>query len=124
MKRILALACAAALALSGAASAQRYEQHDRGPPGQGPQGPGPQGPGPQGPGPGGHFAPENESESNSLSFLLSRGYQIVAGWEGTLVLQRAERVYLCPYVRYRTGNSQGGQATSQMCQHLREGIQF
>ena len=123
MKRFLALVCAATLMFAGAVSAQPY---DRGPPGQGPnyQG-GPQGPGPQG-GPGrGHFAPENESESNSLSFLLTHGYQVVAGWDGTLVLQRQERVYLCPYTRYRTGNNQGGgQTTSGMCQHIREGIQF
>ena len=127
MKRILALACAASLLFAGAAGAQPY---DRGPPGQGPgyQGPGPQGPGPQGPGPQGpgrHFAPENESENNSLSFLLTRGYQVVAGWDGTLVLQRAERVYLCPYTRYRTGGGpSAGQATSGMCQHIREGIQY
>src|SRR5262249_29422509 len=103
MKRILALGMIAALALAGAASAQRYDH-----------GPGP-GPGPGGPGPGqGNFAPERESDINSMSFLLSRGYQIVAGWEGTLVLQRDASVYLCPYVRYRPGNQPGpGQTVSQ-----------
>lgn len=73
----------------------------------------------------GHFAPENESESNSLSFLLGRGYTIAAGWDGTLVLQRNDRVYLCPYTRYRQGSGRDqGQVTSQMCQHIREGVQF
>ena len=74
----------------------------------------------------GRFAPENEAENNSLSFLLARGYQIAAGWDGTLVLQRNDRVYLCPYARYRQGGDRrdGSQVTSQMCQHIREGVQF
>ncbi len=115
MKRMLALACAAALAFTGAASAQRYGDQ-RGPDNRGYQGP------PQGQR---GFAAENESENNSMSYLLSHGYQIVAGWEGTLVLQRAERVYLCSYSRYRTGNDRsGGQVMSGMCQHIREGVQF
>src|SRR5262249_2172713 len=71
----------------------------------------------------GRFAPEQEGEVNSMTFLLGRGYQIVAGWEGTLVLQRADRVYLCPYIRYRSGNNSSfGQAITQPCQHLREGM--
>ena len=69
-----------------------------------------------------HFAAETETETNSMSFLLSRGYQIVAGWEGTLVLQRGERVYLCPYARYREGGGGGTHAIAQPCTHLREGM--
>ena len=110
MKRTLALATLALVALASAAVAQPND--DR------------RGPGFQGQGPGqGNFAPEREGDINSMTFLLARGYQIVAGWEGTLVLQRDQNVYLCPYVRYRAGNQPGGgQATSQPCQRIREGM--
>lgn len=96
---LLATAC-----LVAPASAQRGDY--RGPPNRG-------------------FAPEQEGESNSMSYLLGRGYQIVAGWDGTLVLQRQDRVYICPYSRYRSGSARDqGSVTSGMCQHIREGIQY
>ena len=103
MKR-LAFAALAAIALIGVASAQpdqRYRTQVQRP----------------------GFAPETESETNSMTFLLGRGYAIVAGWEGTLVLGKNDRVYLCPYARYREGANRGDtQLISQPCQHLREGM--
>ena len=69
-----------------------------------------------------HFAPETESETNSMTFLLTHGYQVVAGWDGALVLQKAARVYICPFIRVREGNTEFGRAVSQPCQHVHEGM--
>jgi len=107
MKRIAGFLCAA-LTFAGAASAQPVQPSQHHIPGPSPVR--------------SHFAPESEAETNSMSFLLQHGYQVVAAWDGTLVLQHASRVYLCPFIRVREGNTEYGRAISQPCQHIREGM--
>ena len=104
LKAVLS-ACAAALLFAGAAYAQQHNNaHVRQLPTRE------------------HFAPETESETNSMTFLLNHGYHVVAGWDGVLVLEKTARVYLCPFIRIREGNTESGRAIAQPCQHVREGM--
>lgn len=66
-------------------------------------------------------AGETESATNTLTFLLREGYQIVGVTERDLVLHKGERVYFCPFARYRDGTGGAERILLQgACSHLRD----